>query len=130
MHRGMRSRARDLAQWGVPTFRTIKNKNPNLPDRSIYSQMLDQRVQFPGGEEAKGAVLDRYGSSLHGICYFLALNTGGMEGNTMVLRCLQFLQYLDRELKKAGAIEPAVDIRRDYFKKLALPESAVGKNHL
>lgn len=125
----MRSRARDLAKWATSSYRLMQKENPAMTDREIFSKLLDQRVQFPAGQAAKDAVLDRYGSSIYGICYFLGLNTGGME-SSMVLRCLQFLQYLTAAMQSAGAGPLSPDLKRDYFRKLDLPEDAADKNHL
>ncbi len=86
--------------------------------------MLDQKGKFPGREKARDIVLDRYGSSLNGLCYFLGLKSPLMK-DMMISRCVQFTEYVDMELEKRGIGKLSDETKRKYFKTLKLPEDAV-----
>jgi hypothetical protein len=83
----------------------------------------------PGGDADREKVLDRYGSSLHGLCYFIGLNSSPMKG-MMVSRCIQFTEYIDLALKEHGAKSLPVEMKKDYFEKLRLPVDAAEESRL
>lgn len=127
MHRNMKNQAEELAKWATDTYRAVRAQNPSLSEREVFGKMLDKRGNFSGGDEIRNKFLDRYGTSLHGFCYFLGINTLQIK---MVSRCIQFTQYVDLELEKCGFGKPPDDVRRGYFRTLGLPENAVTKNYL
>ncbi len=129
MHRNMKNAADALVTWATDAYRSVRTAQPHLPEREVFGHMLDQNGRFPDGDKARDTVLDRYGSSIHGLCYFLGLNTQPMKG-MMVSRCVQFTEYVDLELQKRGFGMPADDVKRRYFKTLGLPENAVAERHL
>lgn len=129
MHRNMRSEAEALVKWATDAYRSILAAHPELSERDVLGSMLDQRWRLPDGNKARDTVLDRYGSSIHGLCYFLGLNAQNMKG-MMVSRCVQFTEYIDRELQKRGFAKPPDDVKRRYFTTLGLPEDAVTENYL
>lgn len=123
MHRNMRREAEALAKWATDSYQSVHAQNPDLVERDVFRKMLDQRVRFPGGETDREKVLDRYGSSLHGLCYYLGLNSQRMKG-MMVSRCLQFTEYVDMELRKNGVEQISIETKRGYYKTLGLPEES------
>lgn len=129
MHRTMRKHAEDLAQWAGETYQLLRKEHPNVPERDIFAKMLDQRGRFPGGDKDRDIVVDRYGSSLNGLCYFLGLNSQQMK-EMMVSRCVQYTEYVDIALQKKGFEKPTDETKRLYFKTLGLPEDAVTQSHL
>jgi hypothetical protein len=129
VHRNMRGQAEALAKWATDSYQSIRSQDPDLADRDVFREMLDQRGRFPGGDADREKVLDRYGSSLHGLCYYLGLNSQQMKG-MMVSRCVQFTEYVDIELRKNGAGEIPIETKRRYFKTLGLPEEAASESHL
>lgn len=120
MHHNMRGIIKSLVEWAVYSYEPLRFQFKDMPDREIFGKMLDNRVSFPGGESQRETVLDRYGSSINGLCYYLGLNSPEMKG-MMVLRCLQFVEYVDIELHKRGFNKPSDDIKRSYFKTLGIP---------
>ena len=129
MHRNMKNVARSIVNWAVDSYSSINKQCPGIIDREIFGRMLDQRGEFPGGDRDREIILDRYGSSINGICYYLGLNSQSMRG-TMVSRCIQFTEYIDLELKNRGFEKPANDIKKGYFKTLGLPENAVEEKYI
>jgi hypothetical protein len=129
MHRSMRKWAEALVKWATDTYRSLRAQNPDLSDREIFAMMLDERGRFPGGDKDRDVILDRYGSSLNGLCYFLGLNAQKMKG-MMVLRCVQFTEYVDLALQSHGFHKPTDETRQRYFKTLGLPETAVSESYL
>ncbi|OGX33583.1 MAG: hypothetical protein A3I43_01300 [Omnitrophica WOR_2 bacterium RIFCSPLOWO2_02_FULL_50_19] len=129
IHRNMLNAANELAKWAFELFQSLRAAQPNIDDRETFRQMLDQRGRFPGGAADREKVLDRYGSSLHGLCYFIGLNSPLMKG-MMISRCIQYTQYVDRALEKYGANPLPVSLKREYFEKLRLPVDAAEENRL
>jgi len=129
MHRNMRKQAEDWAEWSVTAFKQVCSKHPGLSDRELYGKTLDTRVQFPDGDSARSKVLDRYGSSLHGLCYYLGLNSESMKG-ALVSRCLQFIEYMDIELDKRKVPKLSRELKEQYFEFLKLPVDEIGKSRL
>lgn len=129
MHSLMSDEAKFNVLWAFELYQSFHAQYPELSDREVYGKMLDQRVKFPGGDKDREIVLDRYGSSLNGLCYYLGLNSILMK-DTMIFRCIQFTEYIDIELEKLGIKKPPDEIKRKYFKTLDLPEDAVNKRHL
>jgi hypothetical protein len=129
MHRSMRARAENLAEWATHSFESVQRENPTIGQRDVFRIMLDRRVNFPGGEADREKVLDRYGSSLHGLCYYLGLNSPEMS-KMMVSRCIQFTEYVDIALKDYGAAPLPPEEKKRYFQYLKLPEEAVGVSYL
>ena len=97
--------------------------------KDIFKIAIDNKVKYKNGEKARDLIIDRYGSSLNGLCYFLGLNSASMKGS-MIFRCVQFTEYVDLELESRGFKKPSSDIKRGYFKLLDLPENAVNENYL
>jgi len=129
MHENMKREAKNLTSWAVKSYKKIHNQHPKSRDGEIFRKMLDSRVKFPGGKKDREIILDRYGTSLYGLCYYLGLNSELMKG-MMINRCLQFTEYIDIELDKHG-IEKLPDSQKiQYFKTLGLPEDAVNKSCL
>lgn len=124
MHRNMRRQAEALAKWATESYQSVRTQNSDLSDRDVFGKMLDQRARFPGSEKDRETVLDRYGSSLHGLCYYIGLNSQDMK-RMMVSRCVQFTDYVDIELEKYGFKKPSDEIKRRYFKTLGLPANTV-----
>ena len=124
MHRNMRGQAEALAKWATESYQSVRTQNSDLSDRDVFGKMLDQRGRFSGGEKDREMVLDRYGSSLHGLCYYIGLNSQDMK-RMMVSRCVQFTDYVDIELEKYGFKKPSDEIKRRYFKTLGLPANTV-----
>jgi len=122
MHRSMKGHAEALAKWASESYQAVRTQNPELAERNVFRKMLDQRGRFPGGEKDREIVLDRYGSSLNGLCYYLGLNSQHMKG-MMVSRCVQFTEYVDIELQKCGVERLSAETKQRYFKTLGLPES-------
>lgn len=120
----MRGQAKSLTKWATESYLSVHTQNSDFSDRDIFRKMLDQRGKFPGGEKDCEAILDRYGSSIHGLCYYIGLNSRHMKG-MMVLRCVQFTDYVDIELEKHGFKKPSDEIKRCYFKTLGLPANTV-----
>lgn len=129
MHRRMKRHAEALVKWATESYEGVRAQHPELPERDVFRKMLDQRVRFPGGDKDRETVLEKYGSSLNGLCYYLGLNSQSM-GGMMVSRCVQFTEYVDIELQKRGLNTPSDETKRRYFKTLGLPESAVGESYL
>jgi len=129
MHRNMKKEAGRRATWAADYYKKIRDQFPDVTEREVFGKMLDSRFKFPDGAKAREVVLDRYGSSLNGLCYYIGLNSPTMKG-TMVLRCLQFVEYVDIELQKRGFDKPSDDVKRGYFKTLDLPETAVNETRL
>lgn len=129
VHRSITSAAEALVTWATDAYRSVRTAQPDLPEREVFGHMLDRRGRLPDGDKGRDTVLDRYGSSIHGLCYFLGLNAHPMKG-MMVSRCLQFTEYVDLELRKRGFDGPADDVKRRYFRTLGLPENAVAESHL
>lgn len=129
MHYLMNNEAKSRATWAFELYQSFRAQYPELSDREVFGKMLDQRVKFPGGDKDREIVLDRYGSSLNGLCYYLGLNSTLMK-DTMIFRCIQFTEYVDIELEKCGIKKPSDEIKRQYFKTLDLPEEAVAKTYL
>ena len=129
MHRNMKSEANQLVLWATDTYKDLHAQYPAVSDQDIFKMVLDKRGRFADGEKGRDIIIDRYGSSIYGICYFLGLNSQLMKG-TMVSRCIQFTEYIDIGLENNGFAKPSNDIKRGYFKFLKLPESAVDDKHL
>jgi len=129
MHEMMEKEATSVVGWVADAYKSSRVKYPECSDREIFKKVLGQRIAFPGGERDCNIVLDRYGTSINGICYYLGLNSQIMK-DTMVSRCVQFTEYIDLELENRGFKKPADDIKRSYFKRLGLPEEAVSEKHL
>lgn len=141
MHRSMRARAQNLAEWATHSFESVQRENPTIGQRDVFRIMLDRRVNFPGGEadetesirkflrDHREKVLDRYGSSLHGLCYYLGLNSPEMS-EMMVSRCIQFTEYVDIALKDYRAAPLSPEEKKRYFQYLKLPEEAVDVSYL
>lgn len=129
VHRSMKKWAEDIVVWATDSFQSLRNQYPDISDRDVFAMMLDQRGKFPGGDKDRDVVLDRYGSSLNGLCYFIGLNSRNMKG-MMVSRCIQFTEYVDIALKKRGFSKPSDDTKRRYFKTLGLPEKAATESYL
>jgi hypothetical protein len=125
----MKGEAEALTKWATEAYNSLRTQYPHLSEREVFGKMLDQRGKFGAGETIRTKFLDRYGTSLHGFCYFLGLNTQPMKG-MMVSRCVQFTQYVDIELEKRGVTKPSDDIRRGYFQTLGLPDNAITENYL
>jgi hypothetical protein len=127
MHRNMRRLAAELSKWAVESHEATRRQHPDWSDREIQRSMLDGKgITFDVGDSSRETFLDRYGSSLNGLCYFLGL-TGGPMKDATVLRCVQFTEYVDIELQKHGATKISDDIKRGYFKLLGLPEATVNE---
>lgn len=129
VHRNMRNAANELAKWAFELFQALRTAQPNIGERETFRQMLDQRGRFPGGDADREKVLDRYGSSIHGLCYFIGLNSSLMK-DMMVSRCIQYTQYIDLALERYGVNPVSPALRREYFEKLRLPIEAVEENRL
>lgn len=129
MHHSMANEAKNLVIWATESYNSIHAQYPELSDREIFEKALEQRGVFPGGTKDRDIVLDRYGSSLNGLCYYLGLNSQKMKG-TMVFRCVQFTEYIDLEIEKRGFKKPSDNIKRGYFKTLGLPENAITETYL
>lgn len=129
MHYLMQNQAMSRAVWSIKSFQSFHNQYPELSDREIYGKILDQKGNFVGGARDREIVLDRYASSLNGLCYYLGLNSPLMK-DMMVSRCIQYTEYVDIELEKYGIHKPSNETKRRYFKTLGLPESAVNESYL
>lgn len=129
IHRSMRRHAEEIVQWIVNTYQQLRTDHPVLPERDILAKLLDQRGRFPRGDTDRDIVLDRYGSSLNGLCYYLGLNSQLMKG-MMISRCVQYTEYIDTALKKLGFGKPPDETKLGYFKTLGLPEGAVAESYL
>lgn len=119
MHRHIKNAAKDIVEWVMERYETSKIDHPEFSEREIFKKILEERGKFPGGEDACNIVLDRYGSSINGICYFMGLNSQKMRG-FMVMRSIQFTECVDIELAKYGIQAPTDDIKAIYFKTLGL----------
>lgn len=115
--------------WAIESYKAMCRDTPNLAEQDVFRKILDQRVLFPGGDKDREVVLDRYGSSLNGLCYYLGLNSSLMK-DMMVSRCIQYTEYIDIELEKYGVHKPLDETKRRYFKTLGLPEDAVTRTYL
>lgn len=129
MHRGMRRIAKKWVLWATESYQSLHAQYPNISDREIFKIALSQKIKFQNGEKDCDLILDRYGSSIYGLCYFLGLGCKSMK-NSMIFRCVQFTEYVDYELEKRGFQKPSNDIKRGYFKLLDLPEDAVDEKYL
>lgn len=129
MHRSMKNHAESLVKWATESYQLIHKNQPDLSERDVLRNMLDQRIRFPGGNTDREIILDRYGSSLNGLCYYLGLNSQRMKG-TMVFRCVQYTEYIDIALQKKGFKKPADEIKKRYFQTLGLSENAVNESYL
>jgi hypothetical protein len=129
MHRSIRRSAEQLVAWASETYTVLHAQNPGMAEREVFGKLLEQRFRFPGGDRDSNSALDKFGSSMHGICYYAGLNTAQMKG-MMVIRCVQFTEYVDIELKKRGFNPPPLGVKRDYFEVLGLPEDALHESYL
>lgn len=124
MHRGIQGRAQELAEWAMESYKSVRSANADASERDVFKKMLNQRVKFPGGEQDLEKVLDRWGSSLHGLCYYLGLHSQEMKG-MMVSRCIQFTEYVDLSLKERGAKPLPPELKKEYFRILHFPEESI-----
>lgn len=127
MHRNMQKVSEELATWAVETHRLVQSRNPGVSEAEVLGGMVDTRGQFGAGATAREKFLDTFGSSRHGLCYFLGLNKLQIR---MVSRSLQFIEYMDIALAKRGIVRPPDDLRRGYLKALGLPEDAVTEGRI
>jgi len=129
MRRGLKKAAAEIADWAVASYVTLHSQHPELQERELFGKMLDQRLNFPGGSDAREQALDVFGSSINGICYYCGLNTAYMK-QMMVIRRVQFTEYVDIELENRGFTKPLKQTKEQYFKVLGLPEDGVRESWL
>lgn len=125
----MKSEAKAVVDWTMQSFQLLKAQHADSVERDIFQKLLDLRGKFPRGDIDRDIVVDRYGTSINGICYYIGLNSGLMK-KQMVSRGVQFTEYIDLELNRRGFEKPSNEIKKGYFKTLGLPESAVEESYL
>jgi hypothetical protein len=135
MHRTMKSRAEEVVKSATTTYSALRAQNLHLAESELRARVLDALVVVESGKRQH--VLDTYGTSLHGIGYFMGIYTPPIRG-MIVSRCIQFTQYVDlffescvdTEFGRAGFTPPSREMKRGYFKALGFPEDAVDKDYL
>lgn len=116
----MKSQAKKIADLAAKTYPVVKAQNPKATESEIFVIMLckdlSELSKMPAPLRTK---VTECCQSIQGLSYFIAIDQGALKG-FMNFRCLQFTQYMDRELELRGFQSQPLSIKKRVLGALDL----------
>ena len=120
VQKAMKHEAKRIATLVAESYPVIKAQNPNFSDLDVSIAMLcGGKHEFSKLSEASRKKVTECCQSIQGACYFAGIELGKIKG-FMVFRCLQFTQYMDRELEMKGFKSQSLESKKQALKALDL----------